>query len=82
MVFLNGVFLAHFGAFFCKTIWKYQIFFVTLQRQKDNLNRVSYPATHTISDMRKTSTFRKPNVLAMTAINVPIALLQEVKDDR
>ena len=32
--------------------------------------------------MRKTSNFRKPNVLAMTAINVPIALLQEVKDDR
>ena len=32
--------------------------------------------------MRKTSHSRKLNVLAMTAINVPIALLQEVKDDR
>ena len=53
-----------------------------MQRQKDNLNRVSYPATHTICDMRKTSNFRKLNVLAMTAINVPMALLQEVKDDR
>ena len=32
--------------------------------------------------MRKTSHSRKLNVLAMTAINVPMALLQEVKDDR
>ena len=32
--------------------------------------------------MRKASHSRKPNVLAMTAINVPMALLQEVKDDR
>ena len=32
--------------------------------------------------MRKRSYSRKINVLAMTAINVPMALLQEVKDDR
>ena len=32
--------------------------------------------------MRKTSHSRKPNVLEMTAVNVTMALLQEVKNDR